>query len=151
MGTTSDVASSASGKVEDWAHGMGDQVSSAKDSASDAARTAQQTVRRGAAGSPLAAGAIAFCVGWLASSLIPASRTEERLGRAVRTTVKEQGGTVREELGSAASEVADNLRGPAKDAADQVQQTAADAASNIKDETKRHTADLADPETPARR
>jgi gas vesicle protein len=154
MGSTSDVASSGDRKVAAWGDALGDTASSAKESVAesahiakesvaDAGQTAKQTMRRGTTGNPLAAGVIAFSIGWLASSLIPMSRTEQQLGQAVRKTVKEQGGPVGEQVGSAASAVAENLREPVKDAADQVRESAVDAASTVKDETKHHAADLA--------
>jgi gas vesicle protein len=142
MGTASDVARSAGDNVTDWRHHVNDTVSGAKESVADAADTATRTARRRVTGSPLAAGAVAFGIGWLASSLIPTSRTETELGSAVRRTVSEHGDAVREQFGAAASEVVDNLRQPARNAADDVQQTVADAATNVKDEARHQTANL---------
>jgi gas vesicle protein len=142
MGTTSDTATSAGDKLTEWREEADDTMSTAKDSVAGAADTATRTIRRGAAGNPLAAGAVAFGVGWLVSSLFPTSRTEARLGSTVRETATQLGGAVREQAASAASDVADNLREPARRAANDVQQSVADAATTVRDEAKQHTANL---------
>ena len=47
------------------------------------------TVREQAEGNPLAAGLVAFGVGWLVSSLLPASEAEQRAARRAVETLKE--------------------------------------------------------------
>ena len=135
----SSVRENVMGSTTDLGHSIADSAQSAKDSVTDAAQSAKQTVRRGARGNPLAAGLVAFGVGWLVSSFFPVSRTEEQVGLAVRKTAREQGDTVREGISSATSEMADNLREPAKEAVSQVRQTAAESAATVKDEAKQAT------------
>jgi hypothetical protein len=129
------VRDSVMGRTSDLGHNIADSTQSAKDSVTDAAESAKRTVRRSASGNPLAAGLVAFGVGWLLSSLIPVSRTEERVGQAVRKTARDQSETMR----SAVSEMADNLREPAKESASRVGQTAADSAETVKNEAKQAT------------
>jgi hypothetical protein len=80
-----------------------------------------------ARGNPLAAGLIAFGVGALVSSLLPASAAEQHAA----TKVKEAATPV---LSDAAKEVSGNLKEPAQQAVEAVKGTATDAASTVKDE-----------------
>jgi gas vesicle protein len=149
MGTVTDKAGSAGDTLGSGASEAKDTVAHAKDSVADAAsqakdtvaeaaQSAKITVRRQTQGNPLAAGVIAFGVGWLVSSLIPATKAEEQLGEQL----KGQAGTIKDTLSSAASEVVDDLREPAKQAVEQVKETAADSASTVKDEASGQASDL---------
>jgi hypothetical protein len=139
MGTVTDKAGSAGDTLGHSASEAKDSVAHAKDSVVDAASQAKVTVRSQTQGNPLAAGVIAFGVGWLASSLIPATKAEEQLGEQIR----DQAGTVKETLSSAASQVADDLREPAKHAVEQVRETASSSAGTIKDEASGQASELA--------
>ncbi|MFI5929177.1 DUF3618 domain-containing protein [Micromonospora sp. NPDC051543] len=122
-----DRASSAASSVSDAAH-------SAASSVSDAAHSAPRVIREKSQGNPLAAGLIAFGVGWLASSLIPASRREQQAAAQVKEKVGEHSGVVKEKLGEVASELKDELREPAQHAAESVKSTAQDAVHAVKDD-----------------
>ncbi|WP_422736474.1 DUF3618 domain-containing protein [Micromonospora sp. WMMD729] len=122
-----DRASSAASSVSDAAH-------SAASSVSDAAHSAPRVIRQKSQGNPLAAGLIAFGVGWLASSLIPASRREQQAAAQVKEKVGEHSGVVKEKLGEVASELKDELREPAQHAAESVKSTAQDAVHTVKDD-----------------
>ena len=63
-----------------------DAASNAASQAADTAQELPQTIRRQAQGNPLAAGLIAFGVGWLASSLLPATRREQELAQQAKHT-----------------------------------------------------------------
>jgi len=142
MGSAQDAA----GTTRDRAAGLGHEVAGTaeqvRDSAEQAAQTAGRTVRRRTEGNPLAAGLIAFGIGWLASSLIPASPVEERLGETVRDVGGEKLAPVKEQVTAAAREAADQLKEPAKEAAASVKETATDAVSTVKDEGSSQAQDL---------
>jgi ElaB/YqjD/DUF883 family membrane-anchored ribosome-binding protein len=78
-------------------------------------------------GSPLAAGAIAAGVGFLAAALIPPSRKEQQVARELA----ERAEPVTRELAAAAKETAEHLREPAKAALDEVRSAATDAAHQV--------------------
>ena len=107
----------------------------------DTASSTAHAARRGAEGNPLAAGVIAFGLGWLVSSLLPASQKE-------REVAPGQGpGPARAPAGGpagrpGAAEVKENLREPAQQAAQSVKETATDAASTVQDEAKSAASDV---------
>lgn len=113
MGTASDTRENLSG--------AGDEASNL------AHRAAAQ-----ATGNPLAVGLIAFGVGWLASSLIPASGAEKK----VAGNVKEAAQPLAREAKDAAKQVGENLKQPLTDAASAVKGSATDAAQNVKSEAQ---------------
>jgi gas vesicle protein len=135
MGTVTDKA----GATGDTLSGVGQGVSEGAAHAKESVAETAQTVKRRAQGNPFAAGVIAFGVGWLVSSLIPATESEEQLGARIRETARDQAGAVK----AAAAEVADDLREPAKEAVEQVKRTASDSASTVKDEASGQASDLA--------
>ncbi|WP_243704858.1 hypothetical protein [Micromonospora sp. KC723] len=104
----------------------------------------KQVIRRRSEGSPLAAGVIAFGVGMLVSSLVPASRREQELATQVREKADEHGGVVKEKLGEVATELGDELRGPARQATEAVRDTAQDAVRTVRDDTRSAAHDVKD-------
>lgn len=100
MGTASDLGHSTG----HTAHSVGDHASSAASTVGDAAHRAPQVLREKSEGNPLAAGLIAFGVGMLVSSLIPATRREQQVATQVKEKAGEHAGTVKEKLGEVASE-----------------------------------------------
>jgi hypothetical protein len=148
MGTASDVsdraaglASDASGAASDLAGGIastaGGIASTAAGTMSRAADTAGEaasTVRRQTGGSPLVAGLVAFGVGWIASGLIPASKTEERLAARAGGALAEHSGALQamtDHVKSAAAEVGTQVSAVAQEAAHSVQDTARGAAEHV--------------------
>jgi hypothetical protein len=133
-------------------HGAGDSVSSgtasakhavgsAASSVGDAASAAPQTVRRQTQGNPLAAGLVAFGIGWLLSSLPPASERE----RNVAEIVEDKAGELAEPVKETARDVAGNLQEPVQHSAEQVKAAATDAAAATADEAKSAVADVKQP------
>ncbi|MEU1811379.1 DUF3618 domain-containing protein [Micromonospora aurantiaca (nom. illeg.)] len=156
MGTASDLGHStghAAHSVGDHASSMastvGDKAQSAAATVSDAAHRAPQVVRRKSEGNPIAAGVIAFGVGMLVSSLIPATRREQQVAAQVKEKAAEHGGVVKEKLGEIAGELKEDLREPAQHAAESVKATAQDAVHTVKDDGRaaaqdvRHSAEQA--------
>ena len=107
---------------------------------SDRASSAPSQVRAQTQGNPLAAGLIAFGVGWLASSLLPASQVEQQAAQKV----KDNAAPVTGAISDAAKEAAQNLKQPAQDAAQSVKQTATDAAETVKGEGQSAATDVRD-------
>jgi len=113
-----------------------DKVSSAASTVADTATSAPATARNQTRGNPLAAGLIAFGVGWLASSLLPATQKEQDVAGAVKDKVSEHSDAIKQPLNQAASDVKENLREPAQDAVESMKSTAQEAATNVRDTGK---------------
>jgi hypothetical protein len=113
MGTAEDLTSS----VGDRAQQLGDAPHAAADS-----------MRSGTRGTPLVAGGIAFGVGVLLGSVLPASDSERRLGQQVRQAIEPVEGELRE-MGR---EMADHMREPVQDAVETVKESAQDKAQELK-------------------
>jgi hypothetical protein len=123
MGVASDTYESGASKMSE---------------AGEAIADAPRAVARQTQGNPLAVGLIALGVGWLVSSLIPASEKEKELA----STVKEKAEPLTHEVTDAAKEVAEHLRGPAEDSMDAVKGAATDAAQRVKEEGTSAASDL---------
>jgi gas vesicle protein len=115
-------------------------ASSVGETASDTAYRA----RRQAQGNPFAAGLVAFGLGWLVSSLLPASQKERELAHQVKDQAQPAMQAVGQQAGQALSEVKDNLQQPAQQAVESVKQTATDAAGTVKDEARSAAGDVQD-------
>ena len=140
MGKASDVTSGVTGKTSGVASTAADKASGLTSGASSAASSAGETVsqapgqvKQKAQGNPMAAGLIAFGLGWLASSLFPATQAEQELASTLKTKVQPLAEPVKSELSSVAAELKDNLQQPVQEAVSSVKETAADAASSVKD------------------
>ena len=142
MGTTSDVTSSAGGTVSGAASTVQDTVSSAASSVGDTAVSTAHKARRQAEGNPLAAGLIAFGIGWLVSSLLPASQKERELAHQVKDQAQPAVQAVGQQAAQVLSEVKDNLQEPAQEAVQSVKDTATDAAGTVKDEARSAAGDV---------
>jgi hypothetical protein len=118
----------------------GDSIQSGVSSAKDAVSSAPDKARRRTQGNPLAAGVIAFGIGWLVSSLAPASRPEQELARLA----EDKAGDLVEPLQEAAREVGDSMKDPLRQSAHELQQTASDAAGATADDAKAAAHRLAD-------
>src|SRR5437899_2903318 len=81
MGTASSAGDSVSS--------AGGSISSAASSVGDVASSAPQMARHRAQGNPFAAGIVAFGVGMLVSSLLPASQKEQELASAAQDKATE--------------------------------------------------------------
>jgi hypothetical protein len=141
-GSVQGAASSAAGSVQGAASSAADSVSSAASTAVGAVQQAPDTVIRQAQGNPLAAGLIAFGVGWLVSSLLPASEKEKQLAQQAESAVKEHKDTLLEPAKQAAQEIGDQLKPAAQEAVDSVKTTAQDAATTVTEEGKSAAADV---------
>ena len=134
MGAADDASSSAGGAVGDAAGSVKDAAGSVK----DAAGSAPGALASRAKGNPVAAGVVAFGLGWLVSSLIPASGAEQKAA----TALKERAQPLTEGVTQAAKDVAGQLQEPLQQAAAEVKSTATDAASTVKDEATSNAQDV---------
>jgi gas vesicle protein len=128
------MASNAAGSVQGAATSAADSVQNAASTAVGAVQQAPDAVVRQTQGNPLAAGLIAFGVGWLVSSLLPASEKEKQLAQQAESAVKEHKDALLEPAKQAAAEIGDQLKPAAQEAMESVKSTAQDAAATVKDE-----------------
>jgi len=91
-------------------------------------------VRDQTQGNPLAAGVIAFGIGWLVSSLLPASDAETKAAQRAGDLAREHAGPVVDQAKQAAQEVGHDLQGSARSAAAQVKERAQDAAGTVREQ-----------------
>jgi hypothetical protein len=136
------AASNAAGSVQGAASSAADSVQNAASTAAGAAQQAPDTIVRQTQGNPLAAGLIAFGVGWLVSSLMPASEKERQLAQQAESAVKEHKDALLEPAKQAAQEIGDQLKPAAQQAVESVKTTAQDAATTVTEEGKAAAADV---------
>nr|WP_246315374.1 DUF3618 domain-containing protein [Kineococcus aurantiacus] len=123
FGTAQDAADSL--------HGTADSLHGTAASGRESVAGGKAAVQRKARGNPVAAGLIAFGAGWLVSSLLPASATEERA--AGKLVEKAKTSPLLDEAKQVASEVGSNLGHQAGEAAASVKETAQGAAASVKE------------------
>lgn len=128
--------------VRDTGHQASESMQHAAESVSGAAHEAPAAARRRTEGNPFAAGVIAFGVGMLVSSLVPASSREQQLTERARDRAGELGRPVAEAASQAAGEMRENLQEPAQQAAEAVRTTAADAGRTVADEGRGATSEV---------
>lgn len=119
--------------IRDTAVDVKEQVmGTGSDLAEGVSVTAAEAVRapiRGTRGNPLAAGLIAFGVGWLLGSVLPMSETErEAAGRAL-----EAAEPVRDEVMEVADQLKEGMREPVQEAAQQIKESATAASGAVKE------------------
>jgi ElaB/YqjD/DUF883 family membrane-anchored ribosome-binding protein len=139
-----DKVKQAFGSVRDKVMGAADDTGSAiSDAGSSVAEhvgDAKDKVVAKAEGNPLAVGLIAFGVGLLAASLVPASAKEKK----VAAEVKDQAQPLIDEVTDVAKEIGSNLKEPAQDAAAAVKDAAADSIETVKQDAHYAVADVKD-------
>ena len=144
VGRQTDKVRGAFGSLRDRVMGVADDAgSSASDMAHDMAHGAAgvaRDVKTKAEGNPLAVGLIAFGVGLVAASLIPASDREKQLAESV----KEQAQPLVDQVSSVAKEVASDLKEPARQAATAVKDSAQGAFDTVKAEAADQAGTVAD-------
>ncbi|HEY0401109.1 MAG TPA: DUF3618 domain-containing protein [Blastococcus sp.] len=140
--TAQGMASNAAGSVQSAASSAADTVQDAASSAADAVQQAPDAIVRQTQGNPMAAGLIAFGVGWLVSSLMPASQKEKQLAQQAESAVREHKDALLEPAKQAAQEIGEQLKPAAQDAVESVKSTAQDAASTVTEEGKSAAAEV---------
>ena len=99
-----------------------------------AVQQAPDQVIRQTQGNPLAAGLIAFGVGWLVSSLLPTSEKEKQLASQAESAVREHSQPLVDQAKQVAQEAAENLKPAAQEAVESVKATAQDGVQTVKAE-----------------
>ena len=130
MGSASNAGPAASDKLSSAVGSVHDATNNAAGSLSDA--SASGALRNQTQGNPVAAGLIAFGVGWLVSSLVPVSNAEQKVARKV----EEHADAVVDPLTESAKQVAGNLQQPLQDSAQALKETATDAANRTAEHAK---------------
>ncbi|NED96569.1 DUF3618 domain-containing protein [Phytoactinopolyspora alkaliphila] len=136
QGAMSSARERVMGAMPDVGSGGGSPVDSVKDTMTDA----PTKVRERTEGNPLAAGLVAFGVGWLASAIIPASKQE----RQAAGTVKEYAQDMANQATDVAKEMAEDMREPAQQAMESVKSTAAEGAQTVREEGTSAAQDIKD-------
>jgi hypothetical protein len=131
VSSVGDTASSAASSV-------GDAASSAASTVGDAVTAAPQKVRQQTQGNPLGAGLVAFGVGLVLASLLPATDAEKQVAQRAEETAR---GPVQEK----AKELAEPVLESAKESAQQVKETATSAVSDTVDEARSAAEDVRAP------
>jgi ElaB/YqjD/DUF883 family membrane-anchored ribosome-binding protein len=140
VGTVSDRAYAAKDAVTDKAYAARDTVSDKASDARDAVRQAPATMKRKAQGNPLAAGAIAFGLGMLVSSLIPSSEKE----REAASTLQDNLEPVKQKASEVARDMGENLKPAAQEAAESVKSTTQEGVESVKQQGQSAAQDVKD-------
>lgn len=128
----------ASEHLKDRATGA---LGTAQDRASDALDRVNDTpgqVRRKARGNPLAAGLIAFGIGYLIAGAIPTTEREQQAA----SRLEDEAGPLKDRISDAASDLGEQLREPVQQAAAAIGDAATDAVANVKDQSARARDDI---------
>ena len=128
------------GAVDDAKRHIGDSGSGAMTTVRDAPGDALHAVEDRVEGSPLAAGLVAFGIGFLAGSLMPGTRSESRLASRLEPELEGATRAVAEGAKEAAGEVAQ----VAKDEVNAVKDEASGAAESVKESAQQHASDAKD-------
>ena len=134
VGSVQGAASNAAGSVQSAASSAADSVQGAASQAAHAVQQAPDTIVRQTQGNPLAAGLIAFGVGWLVSSLLPATQKEQQLAQQAESALRENKDALLAPAKQAAQEIGEELKPVAQHAVEEVKSTATDAAQTVKQE-----------------
>jgi gas vesicle protein len=129
-----DALGSARDHLVGSASDAGDSLGSASDAVADTAGRAKAKVE----GNALAVGLIAFGVGMLAASLVPASTVEKDLAGKARDVAQ----PLVDDVKDAAKDAAQNLKEPAQGAVGAVHDSASDAVENVRAEATDAVADV---------
>jgi ElaB/YqjD/DUF883 family membrane-anchored ribosome-binding protein len=138
----SQTTSNVTGSAQQAASSAAGSVQSAASSAVGAVQSAPDAIQRQAQGNPLAAGLIAFGVGWLVSSLLPTSEKEKQLASQAESAVKEHSQPLVDQAKNVAQEIGDNLKPMAQDAVESVKSTAQEGVQTVKSEGQSAASDV---------
>lgn len=118
-----------------------DTIGSAASAVHDTSTAAPQTIRRQTQGNPLAAGLVAFGVGWLLSSLAPATEREQDIAKLAADKASE----LTEPLKDTAQQIAANIQEPLQHSAEHIKAAATDAATQTAEQATATAADIKQP------
>ncbi|MFI6757969.1 DUF3618 domain-containing protein [Micromonospora sp. NPDC050417] len=119
-----------------------DRMSAATSAAGDRMRGMGHEAQHQAQGHPLAVGLVAFGLGVLASSLLPASQREQRLAGRLRDQASAHSDELKQQATGMARQAQENLRGPANEAVGAVRSKATGNAGALRDQARSTGEDL---------
>ena len=119
-GNVQGTAQNVAGSVQGTAQNVAGSVQDAAQNVAGAVQQAPDTIQRQTQGNPLAAGLIAFGVGWLVSSLLPASTKERELAAQAESAVKQASQPLIEPAKQVAKDIGVEIKPMAQDAVEQV-------------------------------
>lgn len=119
----------------------GDSGGSAVESAKEVLGSAPETVRAQTQGNPLAVGLVAFGLGMVISSLLPASQPEQQVAAQAEEKAKE----LAEPAKRAGQQLLEDMKPAVQGAADQVKSTAQDAAQHTSEQARSRAQDVRAP------
>lgn len=128
------AVASTVGAIQGAATQVGEKAGDVASSVATSVRQTPGAVAHGTQGNPIAAGVIAFGVGLLAASLIPATELERRAGQQIRDNAGDLMDQVREPLTESAEQIKEDAVASATVALDDIKQTAKDAAQATKEQ-----------------
>jgi cell division septum initiation protein DivIVA len=135
-GSAREGVSAAAEQAREGVSAAAEQAREVGGRAQEAAQEAVGGVREQTEGNPLAAGLVAFGVGWLVSSVLPPSEAETGAAQRAGQVAREHGGPVVEEAKQSARAVGEDLKEHAQDAASQVRDSAQDAAETVREHAR---------------
>ncbi|RKR87380.1 uncharacterized protein DUF3618 [Micromonospora pisi] len=121
---------------------MSAATSAATSAAGDRMRGMGHEAQQQAQGHPLAVGLVAFGLGVLASSLLPASQREQRLAGQLRDQASAHSDQLKQQATGVARQAQENLRGPASEAVGAVRSKATGNAGALRDQARSAGEDL---------
>jgi hypothetical protein len=137
MGTTHSSTESVRGSAQNATASSSQSLHSAAESARQVPGQVATQVRERAEGNPLAAGLIAFGIGWLVSSLLPASQAETRVAQQGTQLAKDRGAPLleqaKEQVRQIGHDVGEHFEPAIQEAVESVKATAQQAAVEVKD------------------
>lgn len=114
-------------RVMGTAHDMEHGLSSATEDATDTVKQAPQMVTEKTQGSPMAAGAVSFGIGFLAAVAFPPTEQEKRVAANVADTIE----PAKQQVMDSAKEAAQHMKEPAREAAQEIKQAASEGATEV--------------------
>jgi hypothetical protein len=127
-------------RVSEGASGAAHAASGAVHSATDTVQQAPQLLADQTRGNPIAVGLVAFGAGALLATVMPTSRTEQRL---IEEAKPELTGAA-EELKGAAREVASDAKTRASEAVGEVKAAGGDASTRVQEQAKESSGSVRD-------
>lgn len=114
-------------RVMGQAAGARDSVAGTTGSAVDTVKDAPELMRQQTQGSPVAAGAVAFGIGFLVAAILPSTRPEQQATEALLDKAE----PLKDELASVGRDVAEHVKGVAQEGVAEVSSTATDAKDAV--------------------
>jgi gas vesicle protein len=135
-----DYSEPATERMRAKAGGVVQSATDAVQTATDQVQHAPQAIADQARGNPVAAGIIAFGAGMLLATVLPSSRTEQRLADEAKPRLQEAGNALKE----AGRDLAGDATDHAREAVQEVKAAGSEATSNVRDQTKQSAQQIKD-------